>query len=140
MLYALTSVGRDLEPAVLALGRRGAAQLGEQRPGEIVTPESVTMNLRAVFHAEEAAGLTASREIHADDLLLHVVVTDGEADIGPGPAPDEPDLVITAKLADDELPSYRVLFQAAKCGLVELSGERKLLDTFLRLFAPRLPV
>ncbi|GLW11481.1 hypothetical protein Misp01_66090 [Microtetraspora sp. NBRC 13810] len=31
--------------------------------------------------------------------------------------------------------SYRELIQAAKCGLVELSGRRELLDTFLRLFA-----
>jgi hypothetical protein len=66
--------------------------------------------------------------------VLHTVVTDGKLDAGVGPAPVGPDLVITVKLADDELPSYRAIIQAIKCGLVDLSGHRKLLDTFLRLF------
>lgn len=132
--YALTPVGHELEPAVLTLGRWGATQLGDPRPGEIVTPESVTLNFRATFNADLAAGLTASWEIHAHDLVLHLVVTDGKLDAEPGPTPNKPDLVLTAQLADDELPSYRAIMQAAKCGLVELDGRRKLLDTFLRLF------
>lgn len=133
ILYALTSAGHDLEPAVHALGRWGASQLGEPRPGEIVTPESVTMNFRAVFNRDAATGLTASWEIHAPDMALHAVVTDGKLEAGVGPAPVEPGLVITIPLAD-ELPSYRALMQAAKCGLVELDGRRELFDTFLRVF------
>src|SRR5215470_12122790 len=38
ILYALTSDGHDLEPAVHALGRWGASHLGDPRPGEPVTP------------------------------------------------------------------------------------------------------
>lgn len=133
VVYALTPDGRNLEPAILALGRWGASQLGEPRPGEIVTPESVTMNFRAGFDQEAAAGLTASWEIRAPGLLVHAVVTDGTLDAGPGAAPADPDLVITIPLTD-ELPSYRNLMQAARCGLVELSGQRRLLDTFTRVF------
>ncbi len=114
ILYALTPAGQALEPAVLTLGRWGAAQLGNPRPGEMVTPESVTMTLRAVFNADAAAGLTASWEIHADDLVLHLVVTDGKLESGVGPAPGKPDLVIT--FHPDGLPSYQALIQAAKCG------------------------
>ncbi|WP_433296821.1 winged helix-turn-helix transcriptional regulator [Pseudonocardia sp. CA-142604] len=136
VLYTLTAAGHELEPAILALGRWGATQLGEPRPGEIVTPESVTMTLRAVFNEEAAAGLTASWEIRAPGMVLHAVVTDGKLDAGPGPAPDDADLVITVPLTD-ELPSYQTLMQAIKCGLVELAGRRKLLDTFTRLFSPR---
>ncbi len=133
VVYALTAVGRELEPAILALGRWGATQLGEPRPGEIVTPEALILNLRAIFRTDEAAGLTASWEIHVRDTVLHAVVTDGKLDAGVGPAA-EPDLVITVKLAEDELPSYRAVIQAAKCGLVDLKGRRKLLDTFLHVF------
>lgn len=131
--YALTPAGQALEPAVLALGRWGATQLDGPRPEEIVTPESVTMSLRAVFNADEAAGLTASWELHADDILLRLVITDGKLESGVGPAPGKPDLVITFQ--PDGLPSYQALIQAAKCGLVELDGRRELLGTFLKVFA-----
>lgn len=140
VLYALTSAGHDLEPAVLALGRWGATQLDKPRPGDIVTPESVTMSLRGVFNPQAAAGLTASWEIRSTGLVLHAVVTDGQLEAGVGPAADKPDLVITFE--PDDLPSYRALMQAAKCGLVELDGRRTLLDTFMRVFAlpqPALP-
>jgi DNA-binding HxlR family transcriptional regulator len=132
LVYALTPAGQALEPAVLALGRWGATQLGSPQPGEIVTPESVTMTLRAVFNADAAAGLTASFEIHAGDLVLHLLVTDGKLDAGVGPAPGEPDLVITFQ--PDGLPSYQALIQAAKCGLVKLDGRRELLETFISVF------
>jgi DNA-binding HxlR family transcriptional regulator len=134
VLYGLTSAGQSLEPAIHTLGRWGATQLDDPRPGEIVTPESVTMSLRAAFNADAAAGLTASWEIHADDLLLHLVVTAGKLEAGPGPAPGKPDLVITLK--PDGLPSYQALIQAAKCGLVELDGRRELLATFSDVFTP----
>ncbi|MFC4036109.1 winged helix-turn-helix transcriptional regulator [Streptomyces polygonati] len=131
--YAFTQAGHDLEPALLALGRWGATQLGEPRPGEIVTPESVTLSLRAVFDPAAAADLTASWEIRHPDYILHAVVTDGHLEAGVGPTPDKPDLAITFE--PDGLPSYRALVQAAKCGLVKLEGRRTLLQTFLRVFA-----
>ncbi|MFE4171499.1 winged helix-turn-helix transcriptional regulator [Streptomyces sp. NPDC056909] len=134
VLYALTSAGHELEPAVLALGRWGATQLDEPRPGDIVTPESVTMSLRGVFDPDAAAGLTASWEIRSTGLVLHAVVTDGRLEAGVGPAPDKPGLVIAFEPNDHDLPSYRALVQAARCGLVELDGPRALLDTFLRVF------
>ena len=134
VVYALTADGRQLEPAILALGRWGATQLGDPRPGEIVTPESLTMTMRAVFDPVVAAGLTATWEIRAPGgIELHAVVTDGQLEAGPGPAPVPPDLVIT--FTTDDLPSFPALMQAARCGLVQLTGRRDLLDTFTRVFA-----
>jgi DNA-binding HxlR family transcriptional regulator len=137
VVYDLTPAGRALEPALLTLGRWGATQLDEPRPGEIVTPESVTMSLRAAFSPGAAAGLTASWEIHAGDMVLHLVVTDGKLDAGIGPAPGQPDLVIAFRT--DGLPSYRALMQAARCGLVGLEGRRELLSTFLDVFTVSQP-
>lgn len=134
LVYALTTTGQELEPAIHALGRWGATQLGEPRPGEVVTPEAATLNLRAGFRPEQATGLTASWEIRIRDFTLHAVVTDGKLDANVGPAPVGPDLVIAVKLADDELPSYRAIIRAAQCGLVDLTGDRALLETFLRVF------
>ncbi|MEU3985809.1 helix-turn-helix domain-containing protein [Streptomyces sp. NPDC026672] len=132
VVYALTDAGRELEPAVHALGRWGTARLGEPRPGEVVTPSVLVVALRAVFDAGRAVGLTASWEIRADDIVVHAAVRDGRLDAGTGPAPDEPDLVITFKA--DDLPSFVALMQAARCGLVELDGPRELLDVFLQVF------
>lgn len=56
----------------------GAAQLGEPQRGDVVTPEGLVLNLRAVFQPAEAAGLTASWEIHVRDVVVHAVLTDGE--------------------------------------------------------------
>lgn len=99
-----------------------------------MTPESVTMSLRAAFNPAAAAGLTASWEIRAYDMVLHLVVTDGKLDAGVGPVPDGPDLAITFQ--PDGLASYQALIQAAKCGLVELRGRRELLTTFTSVFTP----
>jgi DNA-binding HxlR family transcriptional regulator len=138
VLYALTPVGQALEPAILTLGRWGAAQLVDPQPGEIVTPESVTMTLRAVFNPGAAAGLTASWEVHAGDIVLYLVVTEGKLDAGVGPVPGGPDLTITFQPEPGDLPSYQSLIQAAKCGLVTLDGSRDLLQAFLDVFtAPR---
>ncbi len=133
--YALTESGRGLEPAVLALGRWGFAEFGEPRPGDIVPPSSVVMTFRAVFDAAEAAGVSASWEIRSPEFVLHAVVTDGRLEAGVGPAPGTPDLVIT--FATDELPSYRALMRAAAAEDVTLEGPPALMDTFLRVFAPR---
>ncbi|GLX99403.1 helix-turn-helix domain-containing protein [Herbidospora sp. NBRC 101105] len=132
VLYALTATGLELEPAVLTLGRWGATQMGDPQPGEIVTPQSLSINFRAVFDPEAAAGLTAVWELHAHDIVVHLAVIDGKLETGVGPAHRDPDLVIIFQ--PDELPSYRALVRAAKCGLVTLSGRRELLETFLRVF------
>jgi DNA-binding HxlR family transcriptional regulator len=134
VVYALTTDGHNLEPVVLALGRWGATQLGEPRPGEIVTPDSLTMTLRSAFNQAEAAGLTASWELRAPDIVVHLLVNDGQLEAGVGPAPAKPDLVIT--FTPEDLPSYQELMQAAKCGLVQVTGQRKLLDIFIHVFTP----
>ncbi|MEV6848479.1 helix-turn-helix domain-containing protein [Actinoplanes sp. NPDC051411] len=133
VVYAMTPAGHSLEPALLALGRWGATQLDDDpRDGEIVTPEAFTMTLRAVFNDDLAAGVDASWQLHSGDIEVYAVVTDGKLDAGVGPGPGDPDLVITFR--PDNLPSFRALMQAARCGLVDLTGRRELLDTFIRLF------
>ena len=135
VVYALTPVGRGLEPAVDALGRWGTRQLGDPRPGEIVTPATLATALRAAFNPAEATGLEASWEIRvAGEPVVHAIVDDGRVQAGLGPAATEPDLAIA--VASDELPSYLALMQAARCGEVELDGRKRLLGTFVRVFTP----
>lgn len=134
VVYALTPVGQELEPVLLALGRWGSSQLGDPQPGDVITPDAAVLNMRANFQPAEATGVTGSWEIHVGDLVLHAVLTDGKLESGIGPAPGEPDLVMTARIGADDVPSYRAFVKAAKSGKVDLVGRRELLDTFLRVF------
>ncbi|WP_062437291.1 winged helix-turn-helix transcriptional regulator [Herbidospora daliensis] len=132
VLYALTAAGIELQPALLALGRWGASQMGDPEPGEIIRPELMTISFRAAFDARAARGVHAVWEVHVHDVVLHLVVDDGELVSGVGPAPREPDLVIT--FGPDGLPSYRALMRAARAGEVVYWGRPESLDTFLRVF------
>jgi hypothetical protein len=134
VVYALTPVGQSLEPVLLSLARWGAPQLGEPQRGDVVTPEGLVLNLRAVFQAEQASGLTAAWEIHVRDVIVHAVITDGTLVTGLGPLAVPPDLTIIATFADDELASYRAIMTQARDGALELKGRRELLATFLRVF------
>ncbi|MFC8664911.1 winged helix-turn-helix transcriptional regulator [Streptomyces sp. NPDC057199] len=135
VVYALTEEGEGLEAAVLTLARWGNTQLGEHQPGDLVPPSSLVMGLRATFNRDAASGLTASWELRAAEVVLHAVVTDGHLTSGVGPAPTEPDLVVT--IAADAVPTYREIMQAIKSGAVELSGPKSLLATFARVFTPQ---
>ena len=89
IVYDLTEYGRDLEDVVLRLGRWGARSLGFPRPGEIVTPDSMVVALRAMFRPEAAAGVSASFELRLGPTVLHAVVADEKctANVGPAPKP-----------------------------------------------------
>ena len=49
IVYELTPYGRELEPVVLALGAWGFKAMGDPREGQIITPDSMTMELRTAF-------------------------------------------------------------------------------------------
>jgi len=134
ILYAPTEAGQNLQGAVIALALWGNTRLGEQEPGEFVPPSSVVMALRATFNPDAARGLTASWEIRTGDAVMHASVADGQLATGVGPAPGEPDLVIT--VPSGEVLTYRAMMQAIKNGPVELKGRRSLLTTFAKVFAP----
>lgn len=135
VVYVLTKAGEGLEAAVVTLALWGNGQLGEYQTGDRVPPSSLAMALRATFNRDTARGLTASWEIRAAGAVLHAVITDGYLTSGTGPAPTEPDLVVT--VPGDAVPPYREIMRAIKCGEVELSGPPSLLDTFARVFTPR---
>src|SRR5919201_6000091 len=54
VVYDLTAYGRALDEVVMALGRWGALAMGEPRPDEIVTPDSLIIALRTTFCHDSA--------------------------------------------------------------------------------------
>jgi DNA-binding HxlR family transcriptional regulator len=135
VVYELTPYGRELEPVVLALGAWGFKAMGDPREGHILTPESMTMDLRSAFRPEVAADLPATAYaarlgpaellIRVDGPSLAVTRDEGPADLafvtGPGIH-----RLISGELAPD---------RAIATGVVEvLRGPGDLLGRFADTF------
>jgi DNA-binding HxlR family transcriptional regulator len=134
IVYELTEYGSALDQIVLRLGLWGARSLGEPRPGEIVTPDSLIMALRSTFSPEAARGLRTSYEIRSGEFVIHACVDDGTLETGLGPLPDA-DLVIETG------PALRTLLagelspaEAVESGSVRLTGDPGLLAHFAAIF------
>ena len=135
IIYELTPYGHELEPVVLALGAWGFKALGDARDEQIITPDSMTMDLRTAFRPLVAARLPATAYaahfgqagllIRVDGSTLDVTRGDGPVDLafvaGPGIH-----RLISGALAPD---------LAIATGVVEvLRGRCDLLDRFANTF------
>ncbi len=134
VVYELTDYGRELDDVVLRLGLWGVRSLGQPRPDDIVTTDSLIMALRATFRRDAASGLHLGYEVRVGDIVVHALVDDGKAEVGQGQLPT-PDLVIDtgpelrALLAGELSPS-----EAVAGGAVRLTGDPALLDRFVEVF------
>ena len=135
IVYELTPYGRELEPVVLALGAWGFKALGDPRDEQVITPDSMTMDLRTAFRAQVAATLPATAYaarigpaellIRVDGASLDVTRGDGPADLAFATGADIRQL-ISGELAPD---------RAIATGVVEvLRGRGELLDRFTSTF------
>jgi len=134
IVYELTEYGGDLEDAVLALGRWGAQSLGDPRPGEIITVDSVIMAMRTTFRPDAAKDLRASYELRLGDVILNMKIEDGSLRVAEGSLP-EADLIIEAGPAIKTLMAREVTpAEAIANGLVRLTGNAELLGRFVEIF------
>jgi DNA-binding HxlR family transcriptional regulator len=134
VVYELTDFGRGLEDVALGLGRWGSSLLGDPRPGEIVTADSMTMALRSTFTPEAAEEEPMRFELWIGDVVVHAIVQGSRLDAGPGPLPGA-DLVIEAGPEIQALMSGELTpEQALRSGAVRLDGDPELLDRFVASF------
>jgi DNA-binding HxlR family transcriptional regulator len=134
VVYELTSYGQELEDVVLRLGRWGARSLGEPRPEDVLTADSLVLALRATFRPEAARGLRASYELRAGDVVVHARVDDGALEAAEGP-------LAGADLVLETGPALKALMagelgpaEAVESGAVRLVGDPELLARFVELF------
>jgi DNA-binding HxlR family transcriptional regulator len=132
--YHLTEYGRELDEAVLALGRWGARMLGAPRPGEIVTGAVLAAAMRTTFDPVAARGLTASFEIRVADTFCRLRITDGALRATDEPMPEadlslRPGTALTPLLSGALDPA-----EAIASGQVSIGGDPALLTTFTKLF------
>ena len=88
IVYELTPYGRELEPVVLALGAWGFKAMGDPRDEQVITPDSMTMDLRSAFRANVAATLPAtSYGARFGQAELLIRVDGGTLDVTRGEGP-----------------------------------------------------
>jgi len=135
IVYELTPYGRELEPVVLALGAWGFKALDDPRPEQLITPESMTMDLRSAFRADVALELPATAyaaRLGSTELLIRV---DGSSlDVRPGDGPV--DLAFSSDAGIRHLISGELTPQhALDSGTIEvLRGHEHLLTRFATTF------
>jgi DNA-binding HxlR family transcriptional regulator len=93
--FELTWYGGELEEILLGLSRWGARTLGGPRPEEIITPESIVLDLRTTFRPDAARRLRVSYVVELGDIVVHARIEDGRAEVAKGSLPDA-DLIIEA--------------------------------------------
>lgn len=134
IVYELTDRGSQLEEIVLALGRWGSRSLGEPRPDEIVTVDSLIMAMRTTFRPEASRGLRVSYELRVGDIVIHMRTDDGRLDVAEGSLPDADIIIesgadIKALMAGEVEPAV-----AIGNGRVRLTGDPGLLGRFVEAF------
>jgi DNA-binding HxlR family transcriptional regulator len=134
VVYELTPYGQQLEEVVMKLGLWGAQSLGEPRPDEIITSDSIVMALRSTFRPEPARGLRAGYELRLGDIVVYARVEDGTLTAGRGSLPDA-DVVLESGPAIRSIMAGEVSpAEALENGSVRLSGSPELFAQFAELF------
>jgi DNA-binding HxlR family transcriptional regulator len=132
--YELTQDGRDLEPAVTALGRWGAKRLGDMREGEVVTEDSMRSALLTTFRPEASAGPPVAYNLVLGPIAINAVVNDSALEVGSG-ALDRADLQVEAGPAIRAVMAGEIDPHAAvDTGLVRICGDIRDFERFARMF------
>jgi DNA-binding HxlR family transcriptional regulator len=133
-VYELTSWGRELEPAVLALGRWGARS--SHFPAELgMSANAQMLALLTSFDHGAAGALEATIELRLGDDRFSARVEGGRLDIAQGEATD-PDAVIETDQRNlaGILWGGRRLAEALRSGDVRVEGDAAAAERFLRIF------
>ena len=133
-VYELTERGRELEDVIVALGRWGSTAPLPPEANEIGV-DSTILGLKTLFDPERSDGLDATVELRLGDQSFQARVSDGAFAVARGPS-DRPDAVLAARPGTlaELLWQDRRLREAERSKDVEVEGDRKLLEGFLRLF------
>jgi DNA-binding HxlR family transcriptional regulator len=133
-VYELTEWGRELEPAVLALGRWASASPNFPRDAEM-GPDSLVLALKSTFDPAKADGLDASFELRLgkEKIPFNTSVKEGRFEAARGEV-ERPDATI---VADPDAIAGVVfrrnpLGKAVESGAIRIDGSRRAVR---RLFA-----
>jgi DNA-binding HxlR family transcriptional regulator/putative sterol carrier protein len=131
-VYELTDWGRELEPAVLALGRWASGSPSFPRDAEM-GPDSLVLAMKSTFDPAKAEGLGAEYELRLGDIPFNISVKGGGFEAARGEA-ESPDATISA----DPNAIAAVVFggnrlgKAVEAGKVRIDGSRSAVNALFR--------
>lgn len=131
-VYGLTAWGRELEPAVLALGRWASGSPSFPRNAEMGA-DSLVLALKSTFDPAKAIGLEASYELRLGEIPFNISVKGGQFEAERGEAKDA-DATIRANpnaIASVVFGGNR-LGKALENGEVAVEGSRKAANALFR--------
>jgi DNA-binding HxlR family transcriptional regulator len=134
-VYELTEWGRELEPAVLALGR-WASHSPSFPLGAPMGADSLVLALKATFDPAKADGLDAAYELVLGEIPFNIAVKGGSFEAVRGEVED-PD----ATIRSDPSAIAGVVFgekrlgKAVESGEVEIDGSRQSVNALFRALA-----
>ena len=133
-VYELTDWGLELEPVITQLGRWGARSPSRPRDATLGV-DSLILSFRTMFDPRAADGLSASYELHLDEDVFRVAVSDGRFEVARGEA-EQPDATIEAGSATLATLVYegRPLAEALRSGDLRIEGDESAVERFLTLF------
>jgi DNA-binding HxlR family transcriptional regulator len=131
-VYELTHWGRELEPAVLALGRWASASPGFPR-GAAMGPDSLVLALKSAFDPAKASGLDATYELRLGEIPFEIGVKAGEFEPTRGEAAS-PEAVIGSgpNVIAGIVFGGNPLGKAVESGDVEIDGDRRAVNALFR--------
>jgi DNA-binding HxlR family transcriptional regulator len=131
-VYELTQWGRELEPAVLALGRWASRSPSFPRDAAM-GPDSLVLALKSTFQRDKAEGLDATYELRLAGIPFKVAVKMGHFEAARGVA-EAPDATITADPNTIAGVAFRGnrLGTAVEAGDVQIDGSRRAVNALFR--------
>ncbi len=133
-VYELTEWGYGLEPVLISLGRWAVRSPFLPRDGELGV-NSLILSFRTMFNPDSAKGLKASYELRLGEETFYVKVSNGQFEVARGHA-TKPDAVLETSPTTLTALVYggRTLSEAVKANEVNLTGDKKMMERFLKLF------
>jgi DNA-binding HxlR family transcriptional regulator len=131
-VYELTDWGRELEPAVLSLGR-WASHSPSFPLGAEMGPDSLVLALKTAFDPGKAEGLDATWELRLGDIPFKIGVKEGRFEAARGEA-ERPDATIRSDpgaIASVVFGGKR-LGKAVDAGGVQIAGRRAAVNALFR--------
>lgn len=130
-VYELTDRGRQLEPVVLALGRWGSQAPFPHEHGELGV-DALVLAMKTLFDPTRVDGLRGSTfELRLGEEAFTLRVGDAQLDASRGRSTDP-----KATIATESGILQQVLWhkRPLNAGGVEIAGDRRAAERFLRLF------
>src|SRR5690349_5320312 len=127
--YRLTDVGRDLEPAIHALGRWGWRRMGKPTGRDRRSIEWLLVALRRRYRGD----VNLSAELEVDGAFYHIVMRGSRAEIGRGRVP-APDLRVRGKATEIAMLFLDGLAKDPTASSVEVDGNARQLRALIGAF------